>query len=177
MPKDFSLHAITNHDQERLMNLMQRIYPAAYAHFWQKESTDWYLDLCYHPDNLRRELAEARTRYFMVSQQDQEVGILKYDYPSSPPQIAIENAVKLHRLYLAPETHGTGLAKGLMEYMEEDSIAHGADRIWLEVMQKSDQAQKFYRKAGYQKIFEYELTFERLKPEYRGIEIWVKEIG
>jgi len=176
MSKDFSLQAIRNQDQERLMKLMQRIYPAAYAHFW-KEDCNWYLDLCYNPINLDKELAKNGTSYFFVIQNAKEVGILKYDYPSSPSQIEIKNAVKLHRLYLAPEIHGSGLAKVLMEYLEKDSAVKGADRIWLEVMQKSDQAQKFYSKMGYQKNFEYRLDFERLKPEYREIEIWIKEIG
>ncbi|MDN3203471.1 GNAT family N-acetyltransferase [Algoriphagus sediminis] len=176
MIRDFSLQAITFQDQERLLKLMQKIYPTAYAHFWQ-ESTDWYLDLCYNPQNLKKELAEKSTNYFLVVQENREVGILKYDYPSSPSQIEIKNAVKLHRLYLAPETHGSGLAKALMEHVEEDSAAKGADRIWLEVMQKSDQAQKFYSKMGYEKVLEYRLDFEKLKPEYRGIEIWNKDIG
>jgi ribosomal protein S18 acetylase RimI-like enzyme len=49
--------------------------------------------------------------------------------------------------------------------------------IWLEVMSFQPQAKRFYQKIGFEHLLSYQLDFERIYPEYRGIEIWKKELS
>jgi hypothetical protein len=38
------------------------------------------------------------------------------------------------------------------------------------------QAKKFYQKMGFEHLLDYQLEFEKIYPEYRGIEIWQKSL-
>jgi GNAT superfamily N-acetyltransferase len=84
--------------------------------------------------------------------------------------------MKLHRLYLHSDLHGTGVAKALMNWLETEAIAKNLDFIWLEAMEQKQQAKVFYEKMGYQLALTYQLEFDLLKPEFRGIHIYKKKI-
>ncbi len=162
-------------DQEKLFGLMSEIYPAAYADFW-KEDCEWYLDLCFSQKNLAKELARSSAHYFFIEFNGFKAGIFKYDFPLSPQQLEIPNAMKLHRLYLHSDLHGTGVAKALMNWLETEAKSKNLDFIWLEAMLEKPQAKRFYEKMGYEFVLSYQLDFERLLPDVRGIQIMKKKI-
>lgn len=172
---DLSLKAIKLEDQAILFTLMQTVYKTAYQDFWTDDG-NWYLDLCYNSENLKKELARERSHYFFVEYKGKTVGILKYDFPFSPREVEIPNAMKLHRLYLDQSVHGKGVAKQLMNYVEKIAKENSLDFIWLEAMLEKPQAKRFYEKMGYEWVFTYQLSFERLHPEVRGIQIMKKRV-
>ena len=162
-------------DQSELFPLIRRIYKNAYPGFWVDEG-DWYLDLCYSLENLTKELSRPTAHYFFVEFESEKVGILKYDFPFSPRQVEIPNALKLHRLYLSESVQGKGIAQELMNYVEQIAIANQLENIWLEAMEQKPQAKRFYEKMGFELIHTYQLDFERLLPGLRGIHIFQKRI-
>jgi diamine N-acetyltransferase len=170
-----SLLPIKPSDQKKLKALLEAIYKSAYEHFWT-DGGDWYLELCYGTENLNKELSRDRSHYFFVEYQQEPVGILKYEYPFSPRQTAIANAMKLHRLYLDSSVHGKGVARDLMEFIEQVAMDNKLDYIWLEAMLEKPQAKRFYEKMGYEFVLSYQLDFERLLPDVRGIQIMKKKI-
>ncbi len=172
---DLSLIPIQIADQSKLFQMMEVVYKSAYQHFWTDQG-DWYLELCYNPENVKKELSRSRSHYFFVVFEGTSVGILKYDYPFSPRETDIPNAMKLHRLYLDSSVHGKGIASELMRYVEKIAIENSLDYIWLEAMLEKPQAKRFYEKMGYEWVLTYQLDFERLHPEVRGIQIMKKEL-
>jgi ribosomal protein S18 acetylase RimI-like enzyme len=164
---------IENHSE--LFKLMHSVYKSAYQDFWTDQG-DWYLELCYNEKNLKKELARAQSHYFFVEFEEKPVGILKYDFPFSPRETEIPNAMKLHRLYLDPSVHGKGVAKDLMLLVEKIAKENKLDFIWLEAMSEKPQAKLFYEKMGFEWVLTYQLEFERLLPEVRGIQIMKKKI-
>lgn len=176
LSEKIQLSPIVEKDTDLLFELMENIYKEAYQDFWQDRG-DWYLNLIYNKENIKKEISRERTHYFFVSWENERVGILKYDFPFSPREIHIPNAMKLHRLYLSSRTHGQGVAKALMIHIEQVAKNNQLDSIWLEAMVSKAQAKRFYEKCGYQKIFEYRLDFEKLKDEYRQIQIMKKDLN
>ncbi|RAI91692.1 GNAT family N-acetyltransferase [Algoriphagus yeomjeoni] len=172
---DLSLKPLKLEDQALLFALMQTVYKTAYQDFWTDQG-DWYLDLCYNSENLKKELSRERSHYFFVEHKREIVGILKYDFPFSPREVEIPNAMKLHRLYIDQSVHGTGVAKELIDYVEKIAKENSLDFIWLEAMVEKPQAKKFYEKMGYEWVYTYQLDFERLLPEVRGIQIMKKKL-
>ncbi|MBN3581699.1 GNAT family N-acetyltransferase [Algoriphagus aestuarii] len=172
---NLSLVPIRIQDHAKLVLLMEGIYKSAYSHFWTDQG-DWYLELCYNLNNLEKELSRDRSHYFFVESENKTVGILKFDFPFSPREIEIPNAMKLHRIYLDESVHGKGVAKDLMLYIERVAIENKLDFIWLEAMHEKPQAKRFYEKMGYEWVYSYQLEFERLFPEVRGIQIMKKRI-
>lgn len=170
-----SLRPIKIEDQPFLFALMQEVYTSAYQDFWENDCS-WYLDLCFSTKNLNKELSRDTSHYFFIEYNGLKAGILKYDFPFSPKQIEIPNAMKLHRLYLHEDLHGTGVAKELMDWLEKIALEAKLDSIWLEAMEQKPQARRFYEKIGYELVYSYQLEFELLKPDYRGIQIYQKKI-
>ncbi|MBN3519565.1 GNAT family N-acetyltransferase [Algoriphagus lutimaris] len=163
-------------DHEKLFYLIQKVYKEAYQHFWIDQG-NWYVDLCYNQDNLQKELSRSRSHYFFIESNGKSVGILKYDYPFSPREIEIPNALKLHRLYLDQSVHGKGIAQKLLTHVEKIAQENGIDYIWLEAMIQKPQAKRFYEKMGFKEVLTYQLEFERLIPEFRGIQIMKKNVN
>jgi len=170
-----SLCPIKLEDQPILFALMQEVYTPAYQQFWGNDCS-WYLDLCFSTKNLNKELSRDTSHYFFIELNGLKAGILKYDFQISPKQIDIPNAMKLHRLYLHEDLHGTGVAKELMDWLEKIAMQAKLDSIWLEAMEQKPQARRFYEKMGYKLLYSYQLEFEQLKPDYRGIQIYQKKI-
>ena len=158
-----------------LFPLIRGIYKNAYPGFWVDEG-DWYLDLCYSIENLTKELSRPSSYYFFVEFEGEKVGILKYDFPFSPRQVEIPNALKLHRLYLSEAVQGKGIAQELINYVEQIAITNELDHIWLEAMEHKLQAKRFYEKMGFELVHTYQLDFEKLLPESRGLHIFRKRL-
>jgi len=162
-------------DKKALFTLMNEVYRHSYRKIWKDEG-DWYVNLIYSEENVAKELGRTPTHYFFVEWKEEKIGILKYDFPFSPTHVPISKAMKIHRLYLHEKAHGKGIAALLMSHTEEIAKQHHLETLWLEVMEFQLQAKRFYEKCGYQSIYSYQLDFEKILPEYRGIEIWSKEI-
>ena len=116
------------------------------------------------------------THYFFVEVSGRKIGILKYDFPFSPREVEIPNAMKLHRLYLHPDYHGKGIAPILLAHCEKVAVENGLEAIWLEAMECQPQALRFYQKIGFEKVLTYTLDFERIFPQYRQIQIMRKSL-
>ncbi len=153
-------------DQERLYNLMKRVYPSAYAHFW-KDDCSWYLSQIYSKENLEQELSDANSMYYFVHYNDETVGILKLIKNCQYPPLASEKGFKIHRIYLDPSVQGKGVGNALMDYAQEVAIAQKHSLIWLDAMDKHAQAQQFYKKLGFQKTEKQRLDFPLLHDEHR----------
>jgi ribosomal protein S18 acetylase RimI-like enzyme len=173
---DLILNPVLVENQPELYQLMEEIYRAAYSSFWYDQG-DWYLDLIYNPGNVQKELSRSSSHYFFVEIARKKIGILKYDFPYSPREVAIPVAMKLHRLYLDPKFHGKGVAKVLLEHCEKVAQHNRLKTIWLEVMTSQPQAKRFYQKMGFEHLLSYQLDFEQLLPDLRGIEIWKKSLS
>lgn len=169
------LNPIHPEDQSVLYRLMDKVYRSGYRNIWS-DGGDWYVNLIYNRHTLHKELKRASSHYFFVELDGSKIGILKYDFPFSPKEIEIPNAMKLHRLYLHPEVHGKGIAQILMDHCEKVAIENNLDSIWLEAMECQMQARKFYEKVGFREILTYTLDFERIFPEYRRIQIMKKAL-
>lgn len=169
------LNPVQKEDQSVLYQLMDEVYRSGYRYIWEDEG-DWYVNLIYNRHTLHKELNRTTSHYFFVELNGRKIGILKYDFPFSPKEIEIPNAMKLHRLYLHSEVHGKGIAQILMDHCENVALDNGLKAIWLEAMECQMQARKFYEKMGFREILTYTLDFERIFPEYRKIQIMKKSL-
>lgn len=181
------LESITLEDQPALFKVMQRIYPPAYAHFWEDQG-HWYLDKIYGLDNLTKELQEEGSYYYFVrsylpanevsestssesnkefSSEYKTIGILKViencPYPEQPNRLGF----KIHRIYLDASVHGEGIGKKLMQYAEERAKETNHTLLWLDAMDQHPQAMSFYKNLGYTKGGVQYLDFELLHDIYR----------
>ena len=170
-----TLQPITLEDQPDLFELMQRIYPPAYAHFWEDQG-DWYLNAQYGSENLKKELQEKGSYYYFVrfresilSTKDKIIGILKIIENCTYPEQPETSGFKVHRIYLDTTIQGKGVGKQLMMYSEKRAQETKHTLIWLDAMDQHPQAMSFYKKLGFIKGSVQSLDFDLLHDIYRPI--------
>ena len=166
LSSELVLHPLALHDQSAIAQLMRRIYPPAYAHFWLDDG-DWYLESCYGIAGFRSDLEGEDSAYYRIDYQGQACGILLLREHTNLLEFSGQSALKLQKLYLGSEVHGLGLATQLMTFVENRARHLRKDLVWLEVMDEQPQAMRFYAKLDYQLLDTVQLDFTRLLLEMR----------
>lgn len=113
----------------------------------------FFIDRFFGPEGNDRDLS------FIAFKDDESVGI-------TLGGIKIDEKFKTLRcggMSVVPQERGTGLAKTLMEYHKKTALEIGCRQLFLEVIDSNDRAIKFYKKLGYEKV--YNLTYRSLNLE------------
>ena len=83
-------------------------------------------------------------------------------------------------LAISPNYRGTGISQQLFEMHKEEAIKQGCQQLFLEVIVGNDRAINFYKKLGYEKVYDIvyfsngDLT--QLKDLNSNLEVDIKEI-
>jgi len=147
--KNISLKPITRSDSKDLYTLMKEIYFSAYQHFW-KDKGNWYVNSQYSDKNIEKELLEENADYYFVVFKDKIIGNFRILWDQKLPGLEHKKSVKLHRVYLHPNTQGNGVGKTLLTWLEKTAEKKGCELLWLDAMDEQPQAFQFYKKQGYQ---------------------------
>lgn len=170
------LQEILLQDQQKLIDLVRRVYTPIYKHLWKEENCEWYFNKFYGVDNLQKELNDADSEYYFVIYKSQNVGILKIHFNKPLEGHTKESNVYLHRIFLGYEAQGQGVGKALFSWVEKRAKEKGKSSIWLKAMDSQEQALRFYNKLGYQNIGKTSLDFELIKKDYSGMVIFWKSL-
>jgi diamine N-acetyltransferase len=169
------LQPITKADCGTLSSLMNIIYPPAYQHFW-KDSGDWYVKSQYSKSNIEKELLEENADYYFIVFKNEIIGNFRILWNKNLTGLENKKTLKLHRIYLHPKTHGAGIGKTVLYWLEKNAKEKGYEIIWLDVMDEQPQAFQFYKKLGYQHHSHQFLDFELLHEEVRKMNQVYKEL-
>lgn len=173
--KNIQLKEILNTDFELLFTLMKEIYPTAYSHFW-KDGGDWYMNSQYSKENILKELLEENAEYYFVLFKNEIIGNFRIIWDKKLAGLDTKKSVKLHRVYLHSKTHGNGIGKKLLNWLENEAIKKQYELIWLDAMNEQPQAFEFYKKRGYQYQSHCFLNFELMHDEVRKMSQLYKEL-
>jgi diamine N-acetyltransferase len=182
------IEKLTPADAHRLSLLAIRCYPPHYAYLWF-DGGKWYTETMYPADVLAEEISDPNVVYFIASDGQEDLGYmkLKYDYPLSIGQgfsfgngsgslIDAPNALYLDRIYLAKNAVGKGLGTKLIGMSLEIARKMGKTAVWLAAMDSS-RAREMYEKQGFVECGNWQLDFEKMRPEYRGMVLMVKHLA
>lgn len=163
-----ALEPITTIEQPLLLALMQEIYPPVYAYLWE-DAGKQYLKTTYSKKQFLEEMQENGAHYFFVYYQQKRIGIFKYNLNK-------DHSIKVHRLYLHPNTHGLGIGSNLLRYLERKY--HSAfKKIWLEAMASQNEALEFYQNRGFTVQSNYQLPYPLMHTQYRKIYVLQKSLS
>lgn len=109
----------------------------------------------YMPRLQADEIAYSENQVTLACLGDKVVGYCK----SGPCKLPVDNppqpAYELHRLYLLPEAQGLGTGAALMRDALEFFALKKAASIYISVWSENTNAQKFYRKFGFDVVGHY----------------------
>ncbi len=169
------LQEIVLNDRALLYDLMQEIYTPSYEHLWE-DGGKWYLDKLYSKENVKEELLEKNQGYYFILYNNKIIGIFRIIFKSSIAIFPKKKAIMLQRIYLHQNTQGKGIAKELLDWLENLAKEKNYDLIWLKAMDTQEQALRFYEKRGFVKANKTSLNIPLLYKELRGMYVMYKEM-
>jgi GNAT superfamily N-acetyltransferase len=155
-------------DADELADVALRAYTDHYLHLWH-DGGAWYINRSFTPEVLRRELADANARFYIVQQHGQPVGFLKLNLHQPSPCHETANALELERIYLVKAVTGKGVCKASMQFVIDQARQLNKELIWLKAMDSSHDALAFYRAMGFEPCGTDRLSFDVMKEALRGM--------
>lgn len=134
---------VTTKDQLQVVaDLAKKIWPEAYATILSKEQLHYMLDRFYNLKALQKQLESGQVFYLAQNENQEFVGFVSYEINCKP------NKTKIHKIYVLPETQGTGIGKQLFDLVKTKARENQQTAIFLNV-NKYNNAQNFYQKLGF----------------------------
>jgi len=128
-----------------VIDLTKKIWPVAYGEILSKAQLDYMIDKFYNEPALRELIQKGHVFYLAQDENEKYVGFVSYEINSEP------NKTKIHKIYVLPETQGTGLGRQFFELVKEKAIENNQKAIFLNV-NKYNKAIHFYTKLGFTKV-------------------------
>ena len=128
-----------------VIDLTKKIWPVAYGEILSKAQLGYMIDKFYNETALRELIQKGHVFYLAQDDNGKEVGFVSYEINSEP------NKTKIHKIYVLPETQGTGLGRQFFELVKEKAIENNQNVIFLNV-NKYNNAIHFYNKLGFSKV-------------------------
>ncbi len=128
-----------------VIDLTKKIWPVAYGEILSKAQLDYMINKFYNETALRELIQKGHVFYLAQDDNNNYVGFVSYEINSEP------NKTKIHKIYVLPETQGTGLGRQFFELVKEKAIENNQKAIFLNV-NKYNNAIHFYNKLGFTKV-------------------------
>lgn len=128
-----------------VIELTKIIWPVAYGEILSKVQLDYMIDKFYNETALIELMQKGHIFYLAQDNNDNYVGFVSYEINSEP------NKTKIHKIYVLPETQGTGLGKKFFELVKQKAKENEQKSIFLNV-NKYNKAIHFYDKLGFAKV-------------------------
>jgi ribosomal protein S18 acetylase RimI-like enzyme len=123
--------------------LAYAIWPSAYGEILSSEQLTYMLHMFYSETALKQQM-EEKGHVFYLAKNDtgKYVGFVAYEINCEP------HKTKIHKIYVLPETQGTGVGKQLFNLVCANAKKENQTAVFLNV-NKFNKAKDFYIKLGF----------------------------
>ena len=163
-------------DLHQLRDIGIKSYIPHYSHLWKPNGLEWYLDRCFNTEFLQNELTDPNVEYYIISSEENDVGMVKLVLQKALPNSDIENALYLEKVYFVKEWIGRGVGQEMITFAVKRAVELKRDCVWLVAMDTSEKPIKAYEKSGFTIHFHNRLDFELMKEEFRGTIIMKRSV-
>lgn len=111
-----------------------------------------YMQTAFNVEQIKSELADAKTIFLIAEIEDEAVGYAKLLIDTREPEITADKPIELARLYSKQEFLGKGVGAQLTERCFREARNLNCDAMWLGVWEFNPRAQAFYRKYGFYEV-------------------------
>lgn len=125
-----------------IIELTKKIWPVAYGTILSKAQLDYMIQKFYNETALQELMQKGHVFYLAQDEKENYVGFVSYEINSVPDK------TKIHKIYVLPETQGTGLGRQFFELVKEQAKENNQNAIFLNV-NKYNNALHFYTKLGF----------------------------
>lgn len=130
-----------------IISLTKKIWPVAYGEILSNAQLDYMIQKFYNETALLESLAKGHVFYLAQNEQEKFVGFVSYEINCEP------NKTKIHKIYVLPETQGSGVGKQFFQLVMAKAEENQQTAIFLNV-KKYNKAIYFYTNLGFKIIKE-----------------------
>jgi len=130
-------------DLPLLQRLARETWHAHYPGIISLEQIDYMLERMYGDTTIANELARG-VAWDVIHADGEPIGFLSHSHDHA------HHRVNLHKLYVLPAWHGTGVGKAGILRVRQYAIALHASTVSLYVNKKNTKAIRAYERAGFQ---------------------------
>ncbi len=164
-------------DLQELREIGIESYVPHYEQMWKPEGLEWYLEKCFGEKFLQNEIAAENVEYYIISEKEKNIGVLKIVFHKPLPNSGVENALYLEKVYFIKDWTGKGAGREVMNFAFERAKEMRCDCVWLVAMDTADKPIKAYERVGFTIHIHRFLDFPLLKDEYKGTFVMKKCFG
>lgn len=136
------LEKINKNQLPIVKDLAYSIWPSTYGEILSSEQLNYMLDNFYSVANLENQMDNDQI-FELLLEDNNVVGYLGYEFNCKETGL-----LKIHKIYLLPETQGKGFGKFMIEEVIKIAKNNHQKGVFLNV-NKYNKAQVFYQKFGF----------------------------
>ena len=133
-------------DISLIQDLAQKSWRSHYPGIISPEQIDFMLNLMYSEEEITNQFDNPNYHYYLLGNEKNFYGIMGFENHYE------ENTTKLHRIYITEEGKGKGLGKEAIQFLKNQILEVGDQRIILAV-NKQNPSYHFYLSQGF-KVYE-----------------------
>lgn len=135
-----------------LTDISKVSFHESHGHSASENDINNYVKEKYNHDVFINESNDSKNVYHIIYCNEQPAGYSKIIYNASHPNVSLDNATKLERIYLLKEFYDLKLGAELLKFNIELSKQNNQSGMWLFVWKENPRAVNFYKKNGFQII-------------------------
>ena len=138
-----TLRLATGSDIHRIQEVAEKTWPASYRDIISPEQIRYMLNSMYSREKIEAAIQDPKQAFWLAEENGKTLGFCGIEHDRPEPGFT-----RIHKLYILPETQGSGLGKLLLDQVESEAVKHGNYKLHLNG-NKHNKAIGFYQKQGF----------------------------
>ncbi|MGV3611275.1 MAG: GNAT family N-acetyltransferase [Fluviicola sp.] len=138
-----SLRLATLSDIPLIREVAETTWPISYRGIISPEQIRYMLDRMYNETKIGEAITDPKQEFWLAEEHGKTLGFCGIEHGYSRQDIT-----RIHKLYILPETQGSGLGRTLLDHAEKEAKENGNTKLHLNV-NKQNKAVGFYQKHGF----------------------------
>lgn len=133
-----------------LAKLAEKTFRGAFAKLNDKENFERYVELSFTENQIRSEILDSESTFFIAKLNDNWVGYAKLNQGVPPDCVTQIPSIELARLYSMQEYLGCGIGPALMKVCINYARIKDFKSIWLSSWKENSRGNAFYAKMQFE---------------------------
>lgn len=139
----FSIRIADIADISSIQEIAKVTWPKTYIGIISSDQIDYMLGWMYSTEKIKTAIEDPKQAFLMIEFNNKVVGFAGIEHHYS-----LKPITRIHKLYVLPETQGTGAGKALLEAVVTQALLNGSEILHLNV-NKANKAVSFYEHLGF----------------------------
>ena len=143
-------------DAELIADMSRQTFYDSFAQENTKEDMDKFMNEQFTKEALMKEVGAERNIFLLAYEGDKPIGYVRMRENNIPPELGIDRAIEVARIYAVQTAIGKGVGSVLMQKCIDIAREKNHHTIWLGVWERNRRAIDFYTRWGFEKFADHD---------------------